>query len=209
MTLGAVPGTIQTVTYTGSALGDLAGWSVGSVQPLPSQSAANPGNPILIGAPGYQAGSGTVYLIPSNTAAGTLSLAAATTNQNILAEQFTLNTPGTLVPAFLGTSVGAYQPDLQRNTPPNTADGDSIPDLVFGAAGYAAPGPAAPRSAARRRRLLRRGGVPPRAPRADLQRRHLHLPDLGRHADDRSRSTPSARPPRPRCSIYVYGTATV
>ena len=144
MTLGGtLPANVTIANFTGANVGDLAGWSVGSVGPgLVSQSVANTGNPILIGAPGFPGGVGTgsVYLLPSNLLTGTISLNNATTNGSLLAEQFTLNTPGTLTPGFLGTSVGAYQPDLFNNVSPNTADGDAIPDIIIGAAGYSAPG---------------------------------------------------------------------
>ncbi len=143
VTLGAVPTSVQSVAYTGANPGDLAGWAVGSMGAITTNPIQNPGNPILIGAPGYTGGSGqgTVYLIPSNFVPGqTFRLSTAIANPSVQALQFIFSTPGSISPPFFGASLGAYQPDILTNTPLNTADGDSIPDFIIGAPGYGAPG---------------------------------------------------------------------
>ncbi len=139
--LNAVSGGIETTTYTGANAGDMAGFSVGSTQAITTSPAQNPGNPILIGAPGFNLGAGTVYMLPANSVLGqSFSLTTATSNPNIFALQFVFTTPGSTSLPFFGASVSGYQPDTLSTASANTADGDNVPDLIIGAPGYGAPG---------------------------------------------------------------------
>ena len=136
ITLGAIPSAISFATFTGANIGDLAGWSVGATEGInPTQT--NPGSDILIGAPGFNTLSGTVYLIPANDGlTGSVPLGTATNDNTVEAVQFTMSTPGVNSSAFLGSSVGGLMPDPLSGTQAHTADSDQIPDIIFGAAGY-------------------------------------------------------------------------
>ncbi len=136
ITLGAVPSAISFATFTGANVGDLAGWSVGSTLGI-NPTSTNPGSDIMIGAPGFNTLSGSVYLIPANDGlTGAVPLGNATNDSTVEAVQFTLTTPGVSSPAFLGSSVAGLMPDPLSGVQTHTADSDTIPDIIFGAAGY-------------------------------------------------------------------------
>ncbi|GAC1470523.1 MAG: hypothetical protein NVSMB9_15700 [Isosphaeraceae bacterium] len=132
VTLGQLPGSILNATFTGGTIGDLAGFSVSQVGKI---NLAENGNPFLIGAPGFNQLSGTVYLIPSNPSLeGVHSLGAAESDPAVAATQFTITTPGSPSATFFGASVSGRPTFGQRFT----ADGDLIADFIVGAPGYAA-----------------------------------------------------------------------
>jgi hypothetical protein len=132
VTLTQLPASIENASLVGGTPGDLAGWSISLIGKI---SATTAGNPFVLGAPGFNGGSGTVYLIPPNLdLEGSFSLASATA-QPVAATQFTLTTPGTPGPAFFGASVSGR---LTQTTQAFTADADKVADFVVGAAGYAA-----------------------------------------------------------------------
>jgi hypothetical protein len=129
ISLANIPAAIQSVSFTGGAAGDMAGYALSLVGFI------NPGQPnlILIGAPGFNANNGTAYLIPGRAGfTGSFSLANAAAAP-IDAVQFVLTTPNssTSSPNFFGASVSSRFQDTTF-----TADGDSFADFVIGAPGY-------------------------------------------------------------------------
>lgn len=134
VTLGAVPSTIVNATLTGGAINNMAGYSMAYVGTMGSKTPSG-GNPILIGAPGYNNNAGTAYLLPPNpaTLTGTNSLLSAE-SQPLNGTQLLFSTPGA-GGAFFGASVsGRVVP--AGTTPPHTADSDTIGDFIIGAPGY-------------------------------------------------------------------------
>jgi hypothetical protein len=121
--------------YTGQNPGDLAGFSVAPVGDISGEGV----NGILIGAPGYNGGSGTAYVIPGNYAlTGTQSLANVTTptiagTQLVISSSFPGSTPA------LGTSVSARALFLPTAT--LTTDSDAVPDVFVGAPGFSLTNP--------------------------------------------------------------------
>jgi hypothetical protein len=113
---------------TGANAGDMAGYALANTGPI------NPNAPtILIGAPGFNGGSGTAYLIPARANfTGTFSLSQISSSPTaaLVGLQFTL-TNGTTA-NFFGASVSSRLQDGQQFT----ADGDSVADFIIGAPGY-------------------------------------------------------------------------
>jgi hypothetical protein len=126
--LANIPTTLQSVTLTGANTGDLAG---SSLAPVGIINSGQP-NEILIGAPGYNGGQGSAYLIPGQAGLnGVFSLSNAERNP-LSGVQFVLSGPTTAGNLF-GTSVSGR---LQTTT--NTADLDNKGDFIIGAPGYQA-----------------------------------------------------------------------
>lgn len=140
LTLGAVPSNVNNVTFTGTTGSpDLVGFAVGFVQSIATLPVQNPGNPVLIGSPGFQNGRGAAYVIPSNSlVGGPFILPNSGTNPNVLALQLQA-TPlaGASSPPFFGASVGSLWPDPLSPSRPFTGDGDTLPDFIIGAPNYA------------------------------------------------------------------------
>ncbi len=127
--LSSIPTAIASASFTGTNAGDMAGYAVAPVGSI------NPGqpDPILIGAPGFNASAGTAYLIPGRAGlTGTFSLATAGSSP-LSALQFVLTTPSSPAtsPNFFGASVSSRVQDTAF-----TADGDSIADFIIGSPGY-------------------------------------------------------------------------
>ena len=121
---------ITSVQFNGQASGSLAGYSLAAVGKLNSDPL--PVNEIAIGAPGDNSGAGTVYLIPGNpNLVGTFTLNAAINNATVQGLLISSSTPTT--PNFVGTSVSST---LLANGSGRTVDGDSVPDLIIGSAGF-------------------------------------------------------------------------
>ncbi len=132
VTLGAVPAGIRNASLVGGAQGDLAGYAISLTGKINSGN----GNPILIGAPGFNSNSGTVYVLPpnTNTLQGTQTLLNAFQNTALAATQLVFTTPGA-AGGFFGASVSGR---LTANGQTKTADGDTIGDFIIGAPSYAA-----------------------------------------------------------------------
>jgi FG-GAP repeat len=138
ITLGAVPATVVNATFVGGAIGDLAGYAISQTGKMASLTI--PGNPILIGAPGFDSGAGTgggtVYILPPNdtTLTGSNSLLTAEA-QPLAATQLVFTTPGTNSPPFFGASVSGRV--LPIGTSQNhTADSDLLGDFIIGSPNY-------------------------------------------------------------------------
>ena len=134
VTLGAVPSTITNATLTGGAINSLAGYSIGYVGTMGSKT-PNGGNPILVGAPGFDNNAGTAYLLPPNpaTLTGTNSLAGAE-SPPLNGTQLLFSTPGAGGALFGASVSGRVIP--AGTTQAHTADGDTIGDFIIGAPGY-------------------------------------------------------------------------
>lgn len=130
--LASPPTTFSHLIMTGGNAGDMAGFSLSEVGRINT----TPGNPIIIGAPGYANNAGTAYLIPSNPGQleGTQSLASAE-SQPLAATQFTLTNPVSTLPTFFGYSVSGRLLQSGQNF---TADGDRLGDIIIGAPGLTA-----------------------------------------------------------------------
>lgn len=129
----ANPGSaVHLLTMTGGSSGDLAGYALSQVGKINT----TPGNPVLIGAPGFSSNNGTVYLVPSNPGQleGTQSLASAE-SQPLAATQFTLTAPVSTLAPFFGASVSGR---LTVSGQTRTADSDLVADFIIGAPGYTA-----------------------------------------------------------------------
>ncbi len=129
ISLSNIPTAIQSASFTGANAGDLAGYALSFVGII------NVGQPnlILIGAPGFNAGSGTAYLIPGRSGlTGTFSLATEE-SAPLSGLQFVLTTPSSpsTSPNFFGASVSSRFQDTTV-----TADSDSFADFIIGAPGY-------------------------------------------------------------------------
>ena len=128
--LASPPSGITPLFLTGAQSGALAGYAVSQVGVI------NSGQPtlILVGSPGFNANSGTAYLIPGRSGGltGTQSLSGAEASP-LSGVQFLLSTPSapSNSPAFFGASVSGR---IQTTT--FTADGDSKEDFIIGAPGY-------------------------------------------------------------------------
>ena len=119
-------------TLIGGFAGDLAGYSISQAGKIRS----GPGNPILIGAPGYTNNNGQVYVLPPNlgTLTGTSVLTDANVDGSVLAGtrlQFTV--PGGSTQPFFGASVSGR---LIQSGQTFTSDGDLVGDFIIGAPGY-------------------------------------------------------------------------
>jgi hypothetical protein len=129
--LSNIPAAIQSVTIVGAAAGNMAGYSLSQVGLI------NSGQPtsILIGAPGFNADSGTAYLIPgrANFTGGPFSLATAESTP-LSGLQFFNTTPTSqsTSPPFFGASVSGRL----QGTQTNTVDQDKEADFIIGAPGY-------------------------------------------------------------------------
>jgi hypothetical protein len=141
--LNAIPTGVSSVTFRGQGTGDQVGYSLTAVGRINSDLL----NEIAIGAPGFNAGFGAVYLIPgSPNLSGVFSLGnvtSATIGGNLITVPSGAN--GSIGPAALGSSVSG------RLTIPGqtrTLDADSLGDLIIGAPGYslATPGSNPPSS---------------------------------------------------------------
>jgi hypothetical protein len=137
--LNSIPSSIGSVTFTGTTSsssttpGDLAGFAVAAVGKINSGQP----NPILIGSPGFNAGTGTAYLIPGSTSlTGTYSLASAE-SAPLSGIQFTASSTvsSTTSPAFFGASVSGRLATTNQTV---TADNDLLGDFIIGAPGYGA-----------------------------------------------------------------------
>jgi hypothetical protein len=135
VTLGAIPTNVSNLGLTGSARGDLAGYSVSLVGKINNTK----GNPIIIGAPGFATNQGTAYLIPSNPGQlqGTFSLAGAE-SQPVAATQFTFSNPSSTIPSFFGASVSGR---LTQSGQLHTGDSDLSSDPIIGAPGFVVNSP--------------------------------------------------------------------
>jgi hypothetical protein len=138
VTLGALPATATSITFTGAQASALTGWSVGFSGKIPNTSNTG-GNPILIGSPGYNNQSGAAYIVPPNpTLVGqrlTTNIDAATAAGVYGATRFLFtDTPGA-TSSFFGSSVSGI---LIQPSQKFTADGDLIADFIVGAPGYQA-----------------------------------------------------------------------
>ena len=134
VTLGAVPATFPNATMVGGAINNLAGYSLGYVGTMGAKTPSG-GNPLLIGAPGYNNNAGTVYVLPPspNTLTGSNSLATAE-GQPLAATQLFFTTPGATTQAFFGASVSGRVVPV-GTTQAHTADSDQIGDFIIGAPG--------------------------------------------------------------------------
>ncbi len=124
--------TLTNATLVGGFAGDLAGYSISEAGKIRTGL----GNPILIGAPGYNNNNGQVYVLPPNigTLTGVSSLADANVDASVLAGtrlQFTV--PGASSQPFFGASVSGR---LIQSGQTRTADGDLVGDFIIGAPGY-------------------------------------------------------------------------
>jgi hypothetical protein len=128
--LASPPSTVLSATLTGPAAGSLAGYAVSSLGRLVNASNF-PKDNLLIGAPGFNANQGAVYLIPGNSVAllGTFTLSNGT--QPVAATEITItNTVGT---PFFGASISGGTAASGQTT---TADNDNLSDFIIGAPGY-------------------------------------------------------------------------
>jgi len=130
LTLGSLPATVRSATFTGADAGDMAGYSESEVGVI------NSGQPtgILIGAPGYNSDNGTAYLIMGRTGlTGSFSLATAQAAP-LSGLQFVETTPSapSSSPPFFGASVSGRLQGTQQNT----VDLDDEADFAIGAPGY-------------------------------------------------------------------------
>jgi hypothetical protein len=122
---------LDSVEFDGQAAGSLAGYSLAAVGRINADT--RPVNEIAIGAPGNNGGQGAVFLIPGNpdlTGKVTLSVAGIE-NPTVAGQTITSSVPTTQ--NFVGTSVSST---LITNGAGRTVDGDSLPDLIIGAAGF-------------------------------------------------------------------------
>ena len=126
--LGALPTSLAYVNFRGATTGDLVGYSL---SPAGVITSGQP-NGVLLGAPGFNNGNGTVYLVPGNAfLQGGYSLATAE-SQPLAATRIFASSPAG-GGAFFGSSVsGRLVPPLASRT----MDGDAIGDFVIGASGY-------------------------------------------------------------------------
>jgi len=127
--LGNLPATAPpNFVLTGANAGDMAGYALANTGPI------NPNAPtILIGAPGFDGGSGTAYLIPARknfTGTFSLSQLSPSPTAQLVGLQFTLTNVTTA--NFFGASLSSRLQGGQQFT----ADGDSVADFIIGAPGY-------------------------------------------------------------------------
>jgi len=133
-TLNNLPGTLRNVRFDGTAAGDLAGFSVSAVGLLSNQAR----NGILIGSPGFGAGSGAVYVIPGTPTGNPLGGAQKLANVNGTGVAETLITDAgsaatTGAVQGLGFSVSGIIGQSGRG---GTADGDRLADFAIGAEAF-------------------------------------------------------------------------
>jgi hypothetical protein len=125
--LSSLPVGVPFVEFDGPLPGTLAGWAVTAVLDLNGDLI----NEIAIGAPGFNAGQGVVYLIPGNPdLAGVQNLA---NNEGPAIQGLNINLSSPQGAHFLGSSVSGR---LAVNSSGRTVDGDNLGDLIVGAAGY-------------------------------------------------------------------------
>ncbi|HEX3449008.1 MAG TPA: integrin alpha, partial [Isosphaeraceae bacterium] len=131
ISLANIPTAIQSAVIVGAAANNLAGYSTSQVGLI------NTGQPtsILIGAPGFNANSGTAYLIPGRAGftGGPFSLATAE-SAPLSGIQFFNTTPTSqsTSPPFFGASVSSRIQGTQLFT----VDRDKEADFIIGAPGY-------------------------------------------------------------------------
>lgn len=117
---------IQFVEFDGAAPGALAGFSVTATAPIN----ADLFNEIALGSPGFNGGTGLVYLIPGNQGlVGTQSLASVEQNP---VQGLVISNSDPTGPNLLGTSVSG---SLFLSNQGFTVDADALGDLIVGAAG--------------------------------------------------------------------------
>lgn len=131
VTLGSVPSSIMNVAMLGGNVNDRVGHSVSEVGRINTTA----GNPIIIGAPGFNLNSGAAYLVPSHPGLfeGSYNLGAAE-SQPLAATILTFTTPTSVTPAYFGASVSGR---LFVTGQTRTADSDTVADYIIGAPGYA------------------------------------------------------------------------
>jgi hypothetical protein len=129
--LSNIPASYSAALFQGGS-GYLAGYSV-SVQ---GKMNNNPANPVLVGAPGANNDSGSVFLIPGVTGGqiGTFSLTSAASTP-LQATVLNFSSPGQSQPVFFGASVSGRLTQIGQK---RTADSDLIADIIVGAPGYSA-----------------------------------------------------------------------
>ena len=132
LTIGNLPATVQSATFTGANPGDMAGYAVSEVGVTLSGQPTS----ILIGAPGYTVDnlpdSGTAYLIQGRAGlTGSFSLSTAQAAP-LSGQQFVLSTPAVSGAPFFGASLSSRL----QGTQANTVDLDNEADFVIGAPGY-------------------------------------------------------------------------
>lgn len=130
LTIGSLPATVMSATFTGADSGDMAGYALSQVGVI------NSGQPtgILIGAPGFNSDNGTAYLIMGRTGlTGSFSLSTEQAAP-LSGLQFVETTPSapSSSPPFFGASVSGRI----QGTQANTVDLDNEADFVIGAPGY-------------------------------------------------------------------------
>ncbi len=114
--------------FTGQNAGDTAGYSVSSVGDISGVGV----NGVVIGAPGFNGGLGTAYVIPGNySLTGTQNLGNVSSSPTIAGTQLLISSsfPGTT--PYLGTSVSGRP--LFGVSQSHTVDSDLIPDVIVGA----------------------------------------------------------------------------
>jgi len=133
-TSDTIPSGISSMTVTGTAEGDLAGYAVSLAAPV------NSGQPngILVGSPGYNSSRGAAYYLPGHGGlfTGVFSLSDAENPGTLAGLQLTASTPGfpvTTAPPFFGAAVSGR---LISSGQTRTADGDLLGDFIIGAPGF-------------------------------------------------------------------------
>jgi len=123
--LSSLPTSVSYVEFDGQTTGNLAGWS------LTAMGRANTTlNPIAIGAPGFNASQGQVYVIPANPGLSGAYNLANTAGSQLQGIPISLSSPRTS--KFLGSSLSGNV----FTAAANTVDGDNLGDLIIGASGY-------------------------------------------------------------------------
>lgn len=125
ITLSAIPAGVNFIQFVGAAPGAEAGRSESAVGKINSDAI----NEILIGSPGFNGGSGIVYLIPGNAGLFGVQQLSSAISDPIDATLINNSTPGA---NRLGESVSGHLTALNAT---KTADADVVADFVIGAPG--------------------------------------------------------------------------
>ncbi|WP_435010338.1 beta strand repeat-containing protein [Tundrisphaera lichenicola] len=140
VTIGSGTTGVNSLSLLGTNNGDLTGLSVAPSTHIVFSPDPNSGTStavdVLIGAPGFAAGTGTAYLVPGNTSdLGTSQDLTNISSAPLNGTQFLANgssDPTNNVQLF-GYSVSARNPVVNPNNLLTTLDGDNVPDLFIGA----------------------------------------------------------------------------